>query len=191
MELTLHANATTTPKTRAYIQRSRASVATLAAELGVSETTIRRWRGRGTQAAALISASAQPLTAIALDLGYSDPAHFTRAFARWTGQSPAAGGGRLRGNRRRLAALDADGVAALQARALIHKVRVALDQHHEVRMNRRRHGLPARCDSKNWVRLSLPSCERVSLTGPPWKNVGPMCGPNGSSSASTFGDEQN
>ena len=37
MELNLHANATTTPKTRAYIQRSRASVAALAAELGVSE----------------------------------------------------------------------------------------------------------------------------------------------------------
>jgi transposase-like protein len=46
MDLTLHANATTTPKTRAYIQRSRAPVAALAAELGVSETTVRRWRGR-------------------------------------------------------------------------------------------------------------------------------------------------
>ena len=48
MELKLHANATTTPKTRAYIQRSRASVAELVAELGVSETTVRRWRGRTT-----------------------------------------------------------------------------------------------------------------------------------------------
>jgi transposase-like protein len=46
MKLTLHANATTTPKTRAYIQVSRASATALAAELGVSETTIRRWRGR-------------------------------------------------------------------------------------------------------------------------------------------------
>jgi transposase InsO family protein len=46
MELTLHANATTTPKVRAYIQRSKRSVAELAAELGVSETTIRRWRDR-------------------------------------------------------------------------------------------------------------------------------------------------
>ena len=50
MELSLHANAATTPKTRAYIQRSRARVADLAAELGVSETTIRRWRGRTTVA---------------------------------------------------------------------------------------------------------------------------------------------
>ncbi len=48
MELSLHANATTTPKIRGYIQRSRRPVAELAAELGVSETTIRRWRDRTT-----------------------------------------------------------------------------------------------------------------------------------------------
>jgi transposase InsO family protein len=48
MELNLHANATTTPKKRAYIQRSRKPVAELAVELGVSETTIYRWRGRVT-----------------------------------------------------------------------------------------------------------------------------------------------
>lgn len=48
MELNLHANATTTPKVRAYIQRSRKRVAELAVELGVSQTTIRRWRGRTT-----------------------------------------------------------------------------------------------------------------------------------------------
>ncbi len=46
MRVELHANATTTPRTRAYIQQSSASVADLAAELGVSEKTIRRWRGR-------------------------------------------------------------------------------------------------------------------------------------------------
>jgi IS30 family transposase len=50
MELNLHANATTTPKVRSYIQRSRKPVAELSAELGVSETTIRRWRGRTTVA---------------------------------------------------------------------------------------------------------------------------------------------
>jgi hypothetical protein len=44
MELNLHANAATTPKTRAYIQRSKRPVRDLAAELGVSETT--RSRGR-------------------------------------------------------------------------------------------------------------------------------------------------
>ena len=46
MRVELHANATTTPRTRAYIQQSTASVAVLARELGVSETTVRRWRGR-------------------------------------------------------------------------------------------------------------------------------------------------
>jgi hypothetical protein len=48
MKLNLHANATTTPKTRAYIQKSQASAAELAAELGVSEKTVRRWRARTT-----------------------------------------------------------------------------------------------------------------------------------------------
>jgi transposase len=48
MELSLHANATTTPKVRAYIQHSKRPVAELASELGVSETTIYRWRGRTT-----------------------------------------------------------------------------------------------------------------------------------------------
>lgn len=48
MDVKLHANATTTPKVRAYIQASSASVAELAGELGVHETTIRRWRSRTT-----------------------------------------------------------------------------------------------------------------------------------------------
>ena len=46
MHLKLHANATTTPKVRAYIQASTASVADLARELGVSERTVARWRAR-------------------------------------------------------------------------------------------------------------------------------------------------
>ena len=46
MDVKLHANATTTPKTRALIQSSPLPVAVLARQLGVSETTIRRWRGR-------------------------------------------------------------------------------------------------------------------------------------------------
>jgi transposase len=48
MDMKLHANATTTPRTRAYIQHSRLAISDLAEELGVSETTIRRWRGRTT-----------------------------------------------------------------------------------------------------------------------------------------------
>ena len=46
MNIRLHKNATTTPARRRYIQSSPLSVAKLAAELGVSEDTIRRWRGR-------------------------------------------------------------------------------------------------------------------------------------------------
>ena len=38
MNIRLHANATTTPKTRHYIQASNQSVTQLADELGVSET---------------------------------------------------------------------------------------------------------------------------------------------------------
>ncbi|MED5525955.1 MAG: IS481 family transposase [Pseudomonadota bacterium] len=46
MNIKLHANAATTPKVRQYIQQSTQSVAALAKELGVSETTIRRWKHR-------------------------------------------------------------------------------------------------------------------------------------------------
>ena len=50
MEIRPHANATTTPKQRAYLQASTRPTAELAVELGVelgvSETTVRRWRGR-------------------------------------------------------------------------------------------------------------------------------------------------
>jgi len=46
MKLKLHANATTTPRTRAYIQQSAAGAAALARELGISETTVRRWKRR-------------------------------------------------------------------------------------------------------------------------------------------------
>ena len=42
MQIKLHANATTTPKIRAYIQQSPVSVADLATELGVTQTTVRR-----------------------------------------------------------------------------------------------------------------------------------------------------
>ena len=43
MEIRLHANATTTPKPRAHIQRSSRPAAELAVELGVSETTVLKW----------------------------------------------------------------------------------------------------------------------------------------------------
>ena len=46
MLVKLHANAATTPKARAYIQSSELSVPALVGELGVSETTVRRWKAR-------------------------------------------------------------------------------------------------------------------------------------------------
>ena len=46
MLVKLHANASTTPKIRAYIQASARPVAELARELGVSDTTVRRWKAR-------------------------------------------------------------------------------------------------------------------------------------------------
>ena len=46
LNIRLHANATTTPKTRAYIQSSTLSDRALAEELGISVSTVRHWRGR-------------------------------------------------------------------------------------------------------------------------------------------------
>ena len=46
MEIKLHANATTTPRTRKYLQESSKSDRELARELGISVTTVRRWRNR-------------------------------------------------------------------------------------------------------------------------------------------------
>jgi AraC-like DNA-binding protein len=45
-------------------------------------------RARLATAAALLDSSDAKVLDIALDLGYSDHAHFTRAFRRWTGRSP-------------------------------------------------------------------------------------------------------
>jgi hypothetical protein len=42
----------------------------------------------GCDEARAMSADALPITAIAAELGFANPAHFTRAFRSWTGQSP-------------------------------------------------------------------------------------------------------
>ena len=44
----MHDIAATTPKTRAYIQASPASLAELTAQLGISPKTVRRWKSRST-----------------------------------------------------------------------------------------------------------------------------------------------
>jgi transposase InsO family protein len=46
MDLKLHANATTTPRVRAYIQKSTASNSALARELGIHSRTVARWKTR-------------------------------------------------------------------------------------------------------------------------------------------------
>ena len=46
MDIKLHANATTTPRIRRYLQQSSKSDRELATELGISVTTVRRWRQR-------------------------------------------------------------------------------------------------------------------------------------------------
>ena len=46
MNIRLHKNATTTPKTRAYIQSSSKGIKELADELGISVSTVRHWRSR-------------------------------------------------------------------------------------------------------------------------------------------------
>ncbi len=46
MDLKLHANATTTPRTRAYIQKSQATNTALAHELGIHSRTVARWKAR-------------------------------------------------------------------------------------------------------------------------------------------------
>lgn len=48
MDVKLHVNATTTPRTRAYIQSSPKKDSELAKELGITETTVQKWRNRTT-----------------------------------------------------------------------------------------------------------------------------------------------
>ena len=75
----------------------------VAAKLGFTRRTLqRRLSERGTNLAQLVEAllrkhaqellgkTADPITDIALKLGYADMAHFTRAFKRWTGMAPSA-----------------------------------------------------------------------------------------------------
>lgn len=75
----------------------------VAAKLGTTRRSLqRRLAMQGTtfqrlaeqtlfrRAADLLGKDETPITAIALELGYRDPAHFTRAFRRWTGLAPSA-----------------------------------------------------------------------------------------------------
>lgn len=78
-------------------------IAAVARALGLSVRTLQRWlaaeghryddlveRSRLVSARALLEQTDARVLDIALNLGYSDHAHFTRAFRRWTGVSPVA-----------------------------------------------------------------------------------------------------
>src|SRR5262245_28097329 len=45
-------------------------------------------RARFAEALRMLDDPTRKVIEVALDLGYSDPAHFTRAFERWTGLTP-------------------------------------------------------------------------------------------------------
>lgn len=79
----------------------RPSIGDVSRALGLSVRTLQRWlaadgrrfddlleRSRLLSARALLEHTDARVLDIALDLGYSDHAHFTRAFRRWTGVSP-------------------------------------------------------------------------------------------------------
>jgi AraC-like DNA-binding protein len=73
-----------------------------AAKLGLTRRTLqRRLHDHGTtfahlaerllqdSARDLLARTREPVTSIALKLDYTDSAHFTRAFRRWTGMAPS------------------------------------------------------------------------------------------------------
>jgi AraC-like DNA-binding protein len=68
----------------------RMSIRTLQRCLHEEGTTFRRVvaRARVSAAQRLLDDPARKIVDVALDLGYSDQAHFTRAFVRWIGVTP-------------------------------------------------------------------------------------------------------
>ena len=81
MDLKLHANVTTTPRTRAYIQNSQASNAALARELGIHSRTVARWKTRRQ----IVDRSTRPHR-----LTTASPARFGRRSMAWSSASTAA-----------------------------------------------------------------------------------------------------
>lgn len=79
------------PKIGAVADAIGASVRTLQRRLSNIDTTFSAILEEAKMASAnrLMLISDRPLIDIANDLGYSDPAHFTRAFRRWTGLAPS------------------------------------------------------------------------------------------------------
>lgn len=71
-------------------RRLAISQRTLQRALAANRTSFRRMLHQilVRQATELLMQTRTPITQIALDLGYTDPAHFTRAFTRWFGEAP-------------------------------------------------------------------------------------------------------
>jgi AraC-like DNA-binding protein len=71
-------------------RRLRTSSRSMQRALAAAQTSYEQILGRvlRRRAAELVSDDAISITHIGYELGYSDPAHFTRAFTRWFGESP-------------------------------------------------------------------------------------------------------
>jgi AraC-like DNA-binding protein len=89
VELALLERRPTIDAVRRRLALSARSLQRRLAEEGESFDAIRRRVVLG-KARTRLSDGATPITQIAYELGYSDAAHFSRAFAAWTGESPRA-----------------------------------------------------------------------------------------------------
>jgi AraC-like DNA-binding protein len=80
------------PGVQLIAERLATSVRTLQRRLHASGVTYAGVLQEERCAAArrMLKDRAQAIADVARTLGYSDPAHFTRAFQRWTGSSPSA-----------------------------------------------------------------------------------------------------
>jgi AraC-like DNA-binding protein len=78
------------PDVRSVAKAMRLSTRTLQRRLSNEGITFMRVVAQARYAVArqMLDDPARKVIDIALDLGYSDPAHFARAFARWTGLAP-------------------------------------------------------------------------------------------------------
>jgi AraC-like DNA-binding protein len=71
-------------------RKLRTSSRSMQRALAAAQTSYEKILGRvlSRRAAELVRDGALPITQIGYELGYSDAAHFTRAFTRWFGESP-------------------------------------------------------------------------------------------------------
>jgi AraC-like DNA-binding protein len=80
------------PTIRDVADRMSIHVRTLQRRLAEEQLVFRKLLGecRRRQAVEALSAGRLSIAAIAARLGYSDPAHFARAFRAWTGRTPSS-----------------------------------------------------------------------------------------------------